>query len=680
MGGGHRPRGPQRRVARFALLLVVASCGARTALDVDLAGLASAAPDALLDGSAMSTGDGATRDGTIGDEHDGAPDARRDAPGIPRDCVDVCKLGQSECRPGRAMSSCLVGHDGCLEWDPPVVCGNNRACVASGELAQCIPIEAPRPIAPRSTSRVTSQRPTFTWALGAGDEGAEVTICADRNCTDVVESFVGQGSSAAPPMPLAPGVHYWRLRGVAGDQVGRQTSATWEFFVGPRNAPADTSWGTTLDVNGDGFADVVVGSPFIGGNTGTGAIDVFQGGPSGASAIAIAVGAPAGADPSFGATVASAGDVNGDGFGDVVVGAPGWFDGDASQATIALHFSGAVYVFLGSATGLTSPAVELDAPSSAQSAFAAFGNAVAGAGDVNGDGYADIVVGADQTDAATGAAYVYLGGPSGISTQPMPLVAAGTSQFGQAVAGAGDLDGDGLDDVLVVGTNQVYVYRGTSSGPAASPAVIAPPLINGALSVALGDVNGDGFVDVVAGSEFATNTNTAFVYLGGPKGLTPTPLVLGATNGSQYSYAAAVGDVNGDGFADIILSAGVLGGAQPSAYVYLGSSSGPSPMPYALTTPSGPPSLVNNAGDVNGDGFADVIVGGVNRAYLFFGAAAGPSMEPVAIGAPNATESFFGRAAVARAGVGVTTRTSASVTATLHFWTARETVRTRTHG
>ena len=125
--------------------------------------------------------------------------------------------------------------------------------------------------------------------------------------------------------------------------------------------------------------------------------------------------------------MAGSGDVNGDGYADVVVGAAGINSGD-----------GASYIYLGGISGLSDvPVATLDGPTGAKADFGFF---VAAAGDVDGDRYADIIVGADAFNTADGAAYVYLGRSSGVSVTPSStLLPTGSGElFGAAVATARD--------------------------------------------------------------------------------------------------------------------------------------------------------------------------------------------------------------------------------------------------
>jgi hypothetical protein len=133
-------------------------------------------------------------------------------------------------------------------------CGN--ACTAGMACANgvCI-VPAPRQLAPLSGSTATSSRPSLRWA----GTRAHIDVCADRACSVVEQTGDELGSSFVPSNPLPRGIHFWRLRAIDGTVVG----PTWEFWVGAQVAAVNVSCGTTLDVNGDGFADVVVNNPQI---------------------------------------------------------------------------------------------------------------------------------------------------------------------------------------------------------------------------------------------------------------------------------------------------------------------------------------------------------------------------------------------------------------------------------
>jgi hypothetical protein len=355
----------------------------------------------------------------------------------------------------------------------------------------------------------------------------------------------------------------------------------------------------------------------------------------------------------FGGSVAAAGDVNGDGYGDVIVAAPRHDNGD-------FRF-GRAYLFTGSAEGIG------DVPSwmvEGSEPGYGFAVAVAGAGDLNGDGFGDVVV------SGVGRALVYFGSTVGLSLAPdwiSPVTEVSTG-FGVAVAGAGDVNSDGFSDLLV-GAPQGWVgggvpgraelYLGSASGPGASPAWTSegdqPGAAFGYAVAAAGDVNGDGYGDVIIGEPGydypepidRPNAGKVLVYLGSSLGLAAAPAwESGLVNRFAFLGASVsgAGDVNGDGYDDILMGGfNGFGGEQGIARVYLGSPSGPGGSP--AWTRTGDHLLahlgtaVAGAGDLNGDGYGDVIIGepdydrafneeSVGRAYVFRGSAAGLEVDP----------------------------------------------------
>ena len=515
------------------------------------------------------------------------------------------------------------------------------------------PYAAPRAIAPLSTATVTSQTPTLKWSLADGTDGAEVNVCRDRACTVIVMSVAASGSSVPLPTPLIQGVYFWRLHGMSGSSVGTTTSPVWEFFVGARSAPHDASWGTTLDVNGDGYADVLVGAPNISGSTESAYL--YLGSRSGLSTTWTSVTYPGNSNGYDQDPVASAGDVNGDGYADVVIGAPNVQSG-----------TGAALLYMGGPGGMSTTPVTL----SSAKADGSFGWSVSSAGDVNGDGYADVVVGSDTTNNSAGAAFLFYGGPEGPTTEPVeltsPLDAGFLYQyFGRDVTSAGDIDGDGFADLLVGATfgDHAFVMYGSASGISTTPVVLTDPNLPDelgddgefGLSVACaGDVNGDGFADVLVGAPANGDAYSAegdtYLYLGGAGGLSTTPIRLALPAvGTGTAFGSAVaggGDVNGDGYADI------LSDTLSGSYLYLGGANGPATYPFDIT----PPLLENNegghgaiagAGDVDGDGYGEVVVGSlwsngyIGSAYIYMGTANGPG-PPVAVTNPDTANGLFG--------------------------------------
>ena len=409
------------------------------------------------------------------------------------------------------------------------------------------------------------------------------------------------------------------------------TSPSWTAEANLVNSYMGFSVSTAGDVNGDGFSDVIVGSwGFTNDQTSEGRAFVYHGSAGGLSVTPNWTAEANQANARFAYSVSTAGDVNGDGFDDVIVGAAQFSNGEAGE--------GKAFVYLGSASGLSStPSWTAEG----NQAFAEFGASVSTAGDVNGDGFDEVIVGSqffDNGQDGEGGAFVYHGSASGLSVTPN-WTAEGNEigiQFGCSVSAAGDVNGDGFGDVVVgalvysngqTNEGRVLAYHGSPSGLRSThswnPESNQQNAYFGVSVAGAGDVNGDGYADVIVGAQGYTNGQSAegraFVYHGSSDGLAPLPSWTGEINVQDASLGhsvATAGDVNGDGYADVIVGAmNVTNGqfAEGQAIVYVGSSFGLQTFPY-WTSESNQASAnygisVATAGDVNGDGFSDVMVG-----------------------------------------------------------------------
>ncbi|HET9951337.1 MAG TPA: FG-GAP-like repeat-containing protein [Candidatus Eisenbacteria bacterium] len=267
------------------------------------------------------------------------------------------------------------------------------------------------------------------------------------------------------------------------------------------------------DVNRDGYDDIWVGAPWyvplLSSAERVGRGYLFYGGPTADGTVDILYEArPVGGvtdELKFGTSVAAAGDYNHDGFADILIGQPA--DG---------HFNhGRVYMYRGGNPPGRVPDMAFEAPADRFRA----GRSVSRAGDFNADGYDDYIVGApdsgDEGDLTAGRAYLYYGGQAYPTAAAVDVEFAGIGEydaFGEAVAGDADVDGDGYADILVgapmasgaagIRTGKVYVYLGGPHADAVADIVLEGPAEDGTLgtSISLGDMDGDGVADAIVGA------------------------------------------------------------------------------------------------------------------------------------------------------------------------------------
>ncbi len=395
-----------------------------------------------------------------------------------------------------------------------------------------------------------------------------------------------------------------------------------------------------------------------------------------------------------GRSVSNAGDVNGDGFDDVIIGAP---NGNG--------FDGSSYVVFGKVAGFaaTLDLINLDGNDGfrliGSGAYGYFGESVSNAGDVNGDGYDDVIIGAPRTYRSgvySGSSYVVFGKAAGYTATLGLSNLDGSNGFrldgmaefdelGGSVSCAGDVNGDGFDDVIVgaphaspndPGSGSSYVVFGKASGFNATMDLsgldgnngfrldgVAADDLSGSSVSSAGDVNGDGFDDVIIGAHRADPngdfSGSSYVVFGQTSGFDAVMDLssLDGNNGFRldgvaerdfFGSARNAGDVNGDGFGDVIIGAvgaDPNGSSSGSSYVVFGQAAGFTAVMNlsnldgtngfrldGVAENDGSGGSVSSAGDVNDDGFNDLIVGaaGADRngnfsgsSYVVFGQAGG---------------------------------------------------------
>jgi FG-GAP-like repeat len=383
-----------------------------------------------------------------------------------------------------------------------------------------------------------------------------VELCADRACSTIVQQITATGGRATATSALAAGHIFWRVR------AGTETSATWEAFVPHRSATPSAALATRPDYDGDGFGDFVLDDR------------VLLGGPSGYMR-SFPLPRPT---PAADATVfVQAGDLNGDGFGDVLR-----LDGSDEQTPFGIWSPTPLF---GGPTGFTA--------GSATSSVMPYGPIYSAgpAGDVNADGYADFLFKTRFTPAT------YMGGAAGLSDGPIAATEGSQSFY----AFGADYDGDGFADAasMTNGVPTVLVTRGGPAGFDASGSItLTPPLPPEIANVVTIDGNGDGYADLAVGTE----TGDLQILAGSASGLSATPIQTLCPS-CEFVGPIGTGDFNGDGFPDLVAQEGM---GATLFFVHYGTASGFSETSNLLSLPQTASVRPDSISDVNGDGFEDV--------------------------------------------------------------------------
>lgn len=402
--------------------------------------------------------------------------------------------------------------------------------------------------------------------------------------------------------------------------TGSDTSTTDadDTFSG-RSAGDQFGYDTAIagDINGDGYADIIVGSPYADiGLANSGSVYIYFGGPPSSmdsDADITITGASSG--DFLDVSVSPAGDVNDDGFDDIIIGLPKRYKGKAP-------YSGSAYIFFGGpiiGNKDSYPELSIDDADIilvGEDSYESFGYAVSMAGDFNNDGFGDVIVGAPLSNGggiASGRAYLYFGGIS-MGSMPELKITGSTSheQAGYSVGSGGDINGDGYDDIIIgvpyaktdnIPRGKAYIIYGGEyteskinlANTGASVTMISSSMNREHLGYSVstaGDVNDDGYDDIIVGSRYMGIEciepaqdgyckkyfpGNAYLFLGGPSMNTTADLIFTGENQEDRFGApvACAGDVNGDGYSDMLVGAYLADNDESNngkTYLFLGNS------------------------------------------------------------------------------------------------------------
>lgn len=388
-----------------------------------------------------------------------------------------------------------------------------------------------------------------SYTDGSGNSngfGYTISALGDRN-GDGFDDFIVSNSSNLPGQN-----HLYQF-------MGRSSLYTTNDITSGAVAPMILSVAGTVgdsgstvihgvgDFNGDGVIDYVVGQPYSNvGATPSGNAFIINGADM-MQYLGFPAGPSAGAE--IGYSVSSMADFNNDGYADVLIGAPG-----TDRVYLSRGYDPGTWA------GNISASLFTDGPGGSD-----FGRSITGIGDFNGDGFSDFAVGAPSSGGNAGTVFIYSGNVNGLPGTPTSSITGMAGEFlGTEVSAIGDINGDGLTDLMVAGQDNVSLVFGTDSAATRNIS-----FATGGYSVlgggGVGDFNGDGYDDfvitlgdsggsksyVVFGRDFPTNATYDLNFL--KDSANALELNYSGVNNTGTVNVSAIGDINADGYEDFAI-------------------------------------------------------------------------------------------------------------------------------
>ncbi len=456
-----------------------------------------------------------------------------------------------------------------------------------------------------------------------------------------------------PIKRLAPSITYLGSSVSPASNVIQDFSSPVTYTVTAADATTQTymvsvKHSTYSDFNGDGYSDVIVGDPYYLYGYSQGRAYIYFGG-SAMDSVADVIMTGVSNDDNFGMSVSS-GDFNGDGYCDAIIGAPGNDSGGNS--------AGRAYIFWGGESMDNLPDVYFTGSNSLDY----LGDKVASIGDVNGDGFCDIAISSPNADSGQGRVDIFYGSSTMDNSEDLVIYGEEPNDyFGQVLSGLGDVNADGFSDIIISSVchseyrGRVYIYNGGVSMNNIPDSIITGSTINANLGRSIstaGDVNNDGYIDIIIGA-WPDIDARAYIYYGGLAiNNTPNLTLIGDSDLLGRSVSTA-GDINDDGYFDLVVGPSDSDGGSydgGSARIYLSGSiidDVPDVIIYGSIPYGSMGFSVALAGDVNSDGYDDVIIGapanGVNslgKAYILFGSSTVDDIPDVVLTGESEYQAF----------------------------------------